>query len=100
MGIQLGNRAALDNFRVEDNVNCMLSQLQVVRLNHLHGLRAELEIIKFLLAQSPVLQTMFIHRNEAIKTDAALIMAEEMMEFPRASPKLLFKHLKDPRVPF
>lgn len=90
------NKAAMENFRIEDCVDCTLSQLQIVKLSCLSGFRSELELIKFLLAHSPVLDTIFIHRSEDVKTDTALMMAEEMMQFSRASLKALIRHLKDP----
>lgn len=90
------NEAAMENFRIEDSVDCTLSQLQIVKFSYLSGFRAELELIKFLLAHSPVLETIFIHRYIAVKTDKALKIAEEIMQFSRASPKAQIKHLKHP----
>ncbi|KAK1355599.1 hypothetical protein POM88_048855 [Heracleum sosnowskyi] len=85
----------LKNYRIEDSEDCTgMNHLEIVMFGKLKGLTAELELVKFVLAHSPLLKTMFIHHNESIKKGAALTMTEEMLQYPRASTRAQIRHLK------
>ena len=60
------------------------------------GRIAELELVKFLLAHSPSLKTMSIHRSERMKKDVALAMTDDMLEFPRSSSRAQIRRLIRP----
>ncbi|XP_017245481.1 F-box/FBD/LRR-repeat protein At1g13570 [Daucus carota subsp. sativus] len=68
--------------------------LKIVIFSHFRGLKAELELVQFLLGHSPLLKTMFIHCGQDINKDVALAAAEEMLRFPRASTRAEIKHLE------
>ncbi|KAK1355622.1 FBD domain-containing protein [Heracleum sosnowskyi] len=84
-----------DNWE-EDFEDCTVDHLQIVTFSHFQGLKAELELVKFLLAHSPLLKTMFIHRNCFMPMDLAFEVAEEMLEFSRASSRAQVKNLECP----
>ncbi|KAK1355626.1 FBD domain-containing protein [Heracleum sosnowskyi] len=76
--------------------DCTADHLEIVTFSHFQGLKAELELVKFLLARSPLLKTMFIHRNLNMEKDVAFKSLEEMLEFSRASSRAQIKSLKYP----
>ncbi|WOG96066.1 hypothetical protein DCAR_0415396 [Daucus carota subsp. sativus] len=87
----------LQNYRIEDSEDCTTTgHLQIVSFNYFRGLRAELELVKFVLAHSPLLKTMFIHRHRdvSIKSGVALKLTEEILQYPRASTIAQVKHLE------
>ncbi|KAK1355597.1 FBD domain-containing protein [Heracleum sosnowskyi] len=85
----------LKNYRIEDSEDCTtINHLETVTFSYFKGLKAELELVKFVLAHSPLLKTMFIHRDKRIKNDAALTMTEEILQYPRASTIAQIRHLK------
>ncbi|WOG96065.1 hypothetical protein DCAR_0415395 [Daucus carota subsp. sativus] len=85
----------LENYRIEDSEDCTTTRhLQIVSFSYFTGLKAELELVKFVLAHSPLLKTMFIHRDISIESGVALKMTEEILQYPRASTIAQIKHLK------
>uniref|UniRef100_A0A5B7AK66 F-box domain-containing protein n=1 Tax=Davidia involucrata TaxID=16924 RepID=A0A5B7AK66_DAVIN len=72
------------NFLEED---CRLNRLQVVKFRSIIGLESELELIKSLLACSPLLERMFIGCHAELDANAMLMMSKELLRFRRASPK-------------
>lgn len=68
----------LKDYLVED---CTKGHLEIVTFNFLNGFRAELELVKFILAHSPLLKTMFIPRVGVIKKDVALRIKEEILQY-------------------
>ncbi|KAK1355625.1 hypothetical protein POM88_048881 [Heracleum sosnowskyi] len=76
--------------------DCTADHLEIVTFSHFQGLKAELELVKFLLARSPMLKTMFIHRNWNMKKDMAFQILEEMLRFSRASSRAQIRSLKCP----
>ncbi|KAK1355609.1 FBD domain-containing protein [Heracleum sosnowskyi] len=84
-----------DNWE-EDFEDCTVGHLQIVTFSHFQGLKAELELVKFLLAHSPLLKTMFIHLDSFVTKDIAFEIAEEMLEFSRVSSRAQIKYLKCP----
>lgn len=84
----------LSNFLAKNCTNCTISHLEIVTLSCLNGHRDELELVKFLLAHSPLLKTMFINRHIFVKKEVALRMAEEMLQYSRASSKAQIRFLE------
>lgn len=85
----------LKNCQIEDcEDSTTINHLELVTFSFFKGLKAELELVKFVLAHSPLLKTMFIHRDKCIKKDAALTMTEEILQYPRASTIAKIRHLK------
>ncbi|KAK1355624.1 FBD domain-containing protein [Heracleum sosnowskyi] len=97
--ISANQYAEEENFKdywKEDFENYAVGHLEIVTFSYLKGLQVELELVKFLLAHTPLLKTMFIHRDPDVKKDVAIKMLEEMVEFSRASSRAQIKHLKCP----
>ncbi|KAK3031793.1 hypothetical protein RJ639_036945 [Escallonia herrerae] len=71
--------------------DCTLSNLQTVKYRSIHGLRAEMKLIKFLLACSPSLEKMSIERKEVPDALSGLLfgynLLKRLLMFHRASPK-------------
>ncbi|KAL1819161.1 hypothetical protein ACET3Z_014030 [Daucus carota] len=85
----------LKNYQIEDSEGFTTTgHLQIVSFSYFRGLKAELELVKFVLAHSPLLKTMFIHRDVSIGSGVALKMTEEMLQYPRASTIAQIKHLE------
>ncbi|KAK1355606.1 FBD domain-containing protein [Heracleum sosnowskyi] len=88
----------LKDYRVEDFDDFTMDQLEIVTFGYFKGCRAELELVKFLLAHAPVLKTVFIHRIKAVKKDVSLMIAEEMLQYTRASSRAQIRYLEQPVV--
>ncbi|KAK2983923.1 hypothetical protein RJ640_017844 [Escallonia rubra] len=71
--------------------DCTLSQLRTVKYKSMRGLRAELNLIKFLLACSPSLEKMSIKRKEVADVNTGILsgfrVLKRLTKFHRASPK-------------
>lgn len=86
----------LKNDWLDVSEDCTLDQLEIVTFCDLRGLRIELDLIKFILAHSPLLKTMSIHYNTgALKEGAAAAMTKEMLQYSKASSGAQIIHLKD-----
>ncbi|WOG91423.1 hypothetical protein DCAR_0310672 [Daucus carota subsp. sativus] len=85
----------LRNYLAKKFVDCTFEHLEIVTCTWLRGLRDELELVKFLLANSPLLKKMFIHHCVTVRTDVALNIAEEMLQYARASSEAQIRFLKD-----
>ncbi|XP_048422449.1 F-box/FBD/LRR-repeat protein At1g13570-like isoform X2 [Pyrus x bretschneideri] len=48
------------NYALDDNQNCQLTQLRLLKITEVSGLSAELDFIKILLSSSPVLEKMIV----------------------------------------
>ena len=75
---------------------CTVDHLEIVTFSNFRGLEGELELVKFLLAGSLLLKTMFIQRDWMMGKDDAFEILEKMLEFSRASPRAQIKLLKYP----
>ncbi|XP_019263460.1 PREDICTED: uncharacterized protein LOC109241195 isoform X2 [Nicotiana attenuata] len=65
-----------------------LNHLRVVKLEGITGTKPEIELIKLLLAKSPVLVKMLIQPNTGkVFAETRLKIVAEITKFPRASPK-------------
>lgn len=83
---------------IEDSEDLTLGHLEIVTFSYFEGLPAELELVKFLLAHSPLLKTMFIHHSEDMSEDEtpALAVSEKMLKYSRSSSAAQISHLKHP----
>ena len=92
-----GREEELEEYQIEDSEECMMLHLEIVSFSDFKGVIAELELVKFLLACSPSLKSLFIHRDCSIKDCAsALKITEEMLQYTRASPRAQIRHLESP----
>lgn len=66
--------------------NCTLAKLQVVKMTDLFGVPSEMEFAKFLLENSPVLETLSITPSAYVTKDGRIDMLIEFVRFRRASP--------------
>lgn len=62
------------------------------------GFKAELELIKFLLGHSPFLKRLSIHHSPVIEKDVAFTIAEEILQYSRASSRVQIRELKHPVI--
>ncbi|XP_048426760.1 F-box/FBD/LRR-repeat protein At1g13570-like [Pyrus x bretschneideri] len=68
----------------DDNQNCQFSQLRLVTITNVSGFKAELDIIRFLLSCSPVLERMTVEPASDVVSSKLL---KELVQFRRASPR-------------
>nr|KAJ0228559.1 hypothetical protein LSAT_V11C100032730 [Lactuca sativa] len=86
MGPQVDAAPALNHL---ESLNCLdytLNELQTVMIVSLEGSRPELLFIKLLLAHSPSLKKFTFRLNE-VDVQKRLKIGEDILQFPRASPK-------------
>ncbi|XP_074353293.1 F-box/FBD/LRR-repeat protein At1g13570-like [Apium graveolens] len=86
----------LENFLVKDIEGFSMDRLEIVTFSNFIGFRAELKLVKFLLAHAPLLKTMSIHRSDYVTKDFALVIAEEMLQYARASSRAQIRYLEQP----
>ncbi|XP_050224283.1 F-box/FBD/LRR-repeat protein At1g13570-like [Mercurialis annua] len=71
--------------KVEGQSKYSLNQLRKVKLQKFNGSRPEVEFVKFLLAKSPVLETISLQPHEGTSNDKQLAILMEIIRFRRAS---------------
>ena len=76
----------LELFEVQDYSDFTLNRLREVHISLFSGSRPELEFIKLILANSPMLEKMHIEPNSQ-ESGKVLGMLKELLRFGRASPK-------------
>ncbi|GMH01836.1 hypothetical protein Nepgr_003675 [Nepenthes gracilis] len=76
----------LDFWDTECPSNCTFKRLQTVKMTDMCGVPHEMELIKFLLGNSPALEMMSITPCLYV-TDARINMLIELLRFQRASPR-------------
>ncbi|KAK1373302.1 hypothetical protein POM88_029495 [Heracleum sosnowskyi] len=59
----------VNNYWIQDSDDCTINLLETVAFSNFIGLRAEMELAKFLLGHSPLLKTMSMHRSTDMKED-------------------------------
>ncbi|XP_042483937.1 F-box/FBD/LRR-repeat protein At1g13570-like isoform X2 [Macadamia integrifolia] len=86
----------MDLQEAKDQLECTFNKLRVVNMSKLFGIETELVLIKFILANSPVLETMSI---SPAKKGIELTLFKELLQFKRASPraKIVYLDGSDPR---
>lgn len=75
-------RAGLSFWAESNHFDCPLYQLRVVRIVDVVGLRPELDFIKFLLANSPMLEKLTV---KPASNDGGLELLKELVRYKRAS---------------
>ncbi|XP_042503432.1 F-box/FBD/LRR-repeat protein At1g13570-like isoform X2 [Macadamia integrifolia] len=75
----------MDQQKAKDHLECTFNKLRVVDMSRLLGMKMELEFIKFILANSPVLETMNI--IPAINGIDKGLLLKELLRLKRASPQ-------------
>nr|XP_011457830.1 PREDICTED: F-box/FBD/LRR-repeat protein At1g13570-like [Fragaria vesca subsp. vesca] len=65
-----------------DNHNCSFTQLRIVHMTEVSGVKAELDFIRYLLLNSPVLE---IFTVKPASTDVSRDMVKKLLRFGRAS---------------
>ncbi|KAJ4953491.1 hypothetical protein NE237_030323 [Protea cynaroides] len=75
----------MDLQKAKDQLKCTFNKLRIVKISSLLGREFELELIKFILANSPVLETMNI--SPSGNCIDKVLMLKELLRFKRASPQ-------------
>ncbi|KAK9941792.1 hypothetical protein M0R45_007486 [Rubus argutus] len=78
------------SFCLNDNYNCTFSQLRLVKMTEISGVKAELEFIRFLLLSSPVLERMTVQPSRPVKpasVDGFSELVKELLQFKRDSKR-------------
>ncbi|KAA8529249.1 hypothetical protein F0562_033952 [Nyssa sinensis] len=75
----------LEFLKVQGYSDVSWSQLREVEMRSIHGLKTELELIKLLLANSPVLENILIEPHKEVANKGLMIL-KEVTRFRRASP--------------
>ncbi|PRQ22599.1 putative FBD domain, leucine-rich repeat domain, L domain-containing protein [Rosa chinensis] len=73
---------------VNDNYNCTFSQLRLVKITEISGVKAELDFIRFLLLSSPLLERMTVMPGrfpEPSYADGFPKLVKELLQFKRES---------------
>ncbi|XP_043695935.1 F-box/FBD/LRR-repeat protein At1g13570-like isoform X2 [Telopea speciosissima] len=74
----------------KDQLDCTFNKLRVVNMSKLFGMEIELVLTKFILANSPVLEKMFI---STAKKGIELTLLKELLQFKRTSQRAKIVHL-------
>lgn len=74
-----------DECLLKDWKDCTIG-VQTVVFKDLKGLKAEMQLVKFLLAHCPFLERMVIHWSGDVDWDTASTMQEAIWDFPTLSP--------------
>ncbi|CAL5396314.1 unnamed protein product [Camellia sinensis] len=72
---------------MQDGWGVYLNQLREVEMRNLSGIRFELDLIKLLLAKSPMLERMLIEPNSEVVLDKGLRILKKLTRFQRLSPQ-------------
>ncbi|XP_028069218.1 F-box/FBD/LRR-repeat protein At1g13570-like isoform X2 [Camellia sinensis] len=72
---------------MQDGWGVYLNQLREVEMRNLSGIRSELDLIKLLLAKSPMLERMLIEPNSEVVLDKGLRILKKLTRFQRLSPQ-------------
>lgn len=88
-----------DNYCVEGSEACAIDHLESVTFSNFKGLRAELDMVKFLLGCPPLLKTMSIHFGGAMEKDVEITVTEEVFQYFIASSRVQIIYLEH-RVDF
>ncbi|KAK1394119.1 F-box domain-containing protein [Heracleum sosnowskyi] len=84
----------LENYSIEGSEDCAIDHLESVTFSNFKGMRAELELVRFLLGRSPLLKTMSIHFGGAMEKDVAATVAEEVFQYFTASSRVQIRYLE------
>lgn len=84
----------MDFWEKECHSDCTFKQLKLVKMTDISGVPHEMELIKFLLKNSPVLEIMSIN-PVAFVADRKLNMLIELLRFRRASAQAEIVFVQD-----
>lgn len=70
----------------EGQPDCLLDQLKVVKMDGIFGGLSDLELVKFILANAPKLETLSFKINERVVDSRRPSIFEELFRYGRASP--------------
>ncbi|XP_042503444.1 F-box/FBD/LRR-repeat protein At1g13570-like [Macadamia integrifolia] len=85
----------MDVLEAEDQLECTFNKLRIVNISTLFGMEIELVLVKFILANSPVLETMNI--SSAKNGIEVVTFLKVLLQFKRASPQAKIVYL-DPET--
>ncbi|CAL1392427.1 unnamed protein product [Linum trigynum] len=68
-----------------NDTGCCLQHLKVLRLEKMHGIQAELNLVRFILATAPLLEKVHIATNDKLEDRNAAECMEEVMQYKRVS---------------
>ncbi|RXH97944.1 hypothetical protein DVH24_010269 [Malus domestica] len=73
------------NYGLDNNQNCHLTKLRIVKITGISGVKAELDFIRLLLSSSPVLEKMIV--KPATTNDFQLVnkLLQKLLQFKRVS---------------
>ncbi|XP_068321014.1 F-box/FBD/LRR-repeat protein At1g13570-like isoform X1 [Pyrus communis] len=72
------------NYGLDNNQNCQLTQLRIVKITGIFGVKAELDFIRFLLSSSPVLEKMTVKPAAANNFQVKMLL-QKLLQFKRVS---------------
>ena len=78
--------------------DCLFCHLQAVEIIGICGMLLDLEFIRYILANAPVLETMKIYVNNAVGAKEVSRILEELLRFRRDSPQaeiIYLRHYKE-----
>lgn len=79
------------DFWDDDHWKCLFGQLRLVKIVGISGIRSELDCIKFLLSNSPVLEKMII---KPVSNEGGWELVKQLLHFRRASIQAEVFHLE------
>ncbi|KAI7726297.1 hypothetical protein M8C21_014353 [Ambrosia artemisiifolia] len=75
----------------QDYSHVILGHLRVIEINNFSNMKTGMDFVKLILAKSPMLKKVWIHINERVDIHGRVNILEEMIQYPRASPKAEIK---------
>ncbi|XP_050222753.1 F-box/FBD/LRR-repeat protein At1g13570-like [Mercurialis annua] len=84
--VKPSEQEAEEFLKAEGQSEYSLNQLRKAKLQKFNGSRPEVEFVKFLLAKSPVLETISLQPHEGMSNDEQLAILKEIIQFRRTSP--------------
>ncbi|KAL5995867.1 hypothetical protein ACLOJK_025939 [Asimina triloba] len=88
----ISTKHAMDFWEERVNLDCVLCRLQTVKFKHIYGEKVEVEFMKFLLANSPVLDKMVI-KPYAISKKRRRSILKELRQAQNASARAKILYL-------
>ncbi|XP_077215644.1 F-box/FBD/LRR-repeat protein At1g13570-like [Tasmannia lanceolata] len=74
-------------WKAQEDMDCMLKHLQILEVKSISGVKPELEFIKVLLVNSPVLEKLIIRCSSTTNVKSKVMIMKELMRFRRASAR-------------
>ncbi|KAL1819120.1 hypothetical protein ACET3Z_013989 [Daucus carota] len=96
--IEKDSEEDLKNYCIDDSEDCTINHLEIVTFSKFHHLRAEVELVRFLLGHSPSLKIMSINGYERINRYDESTVADDMLQHSRDSSRAKLRRLDCPDV--